>query len=749
MSKIEAVARYLVVLRPGTIKVDFIPTGIRPPLDATMLETWYGAMNRAFEEVDREIRQSSTEAVQSLSDATSLFRRCRELVDLAGRMANPLKFEEPFLRRVAVLWLEENPLPLGEAPLLSESETNRWRTTRSERAQLRTQDAIDWRAKYWRSLAKARESGDRERYDGCEELGISGSGRATILKVRQSAQRPNLVDLSNLKAFVAEHLLAYPRVAQYLDIPNRFENAVEPSMTFFFQALRGLGQCRAVVNWEAVDGGGLTSALTEAQLVLQTSQMQLDAMDSLFNQSLIQSFSLAFRQSLSDLLENGSSALSKLRRSLADLWWAQEVRFSIANKLSHRLVRAEDEELDDWQEAPPAGTGNWEVQWQGYERNYPGFFATSGTSHPNVTYLRLSLSGLIEAQRHRGLPESRVETVTHFDLQATLASLLFDEVQFACHFFDIDPEDLAEWVDRLGAVIYDELAQHTVQRLRVDRQRNAGLESAAHWVNSLIRNTDRAGAARKMKRILDQMEPKDPHHEELKAIQRSLDLLLLVEGGASLMRLLGVLGHSEYTKLTSWFTNSSIQEWEEPMAFQKYQQSITHLARAIGSVHGYPSVTVVTDGEEIHYHEYCHLDFDELRFPPLSKRAGREPILALLPALTEPLSNAFNYLETVSSLMPPDVKRERPPAIRLEIQDCRKSALPHILVKIGNRYFSNDLISPTGIAKAREFMKFAKVATIGEPQVESRGDGNYFWVPVFLHPQQLHQLIQATLRSNS
>jgi hypothetical protein len=41
-------------------------------------------------------------------------------------------------------------------------------------------------------------------------------------------------------------------------------------------------------------------------------------------------------------------------------------------------------------------------------------------------------------------------------------------------------------------------------------------------------------------------------------------------------------------------------------------------------------------------------------------------------------------------------------------------------------------------------MKIAKVATIGEPEIEERADGNYLWVPVFLHPQQLCQLIQSS-----
>src|SRR6185369_10059542 len=171
------------------------------------------------------------------------------------------------------------------------------------------------------------------------------------------------------------------------------------------------------------------------------------------------------------------------------------------------------------------------------------------------------------------------------------------------------------------------------------------LEGAAHWVNSLVRIAGRADAAKKVERAINTVGIDSKSRSALERAYQSLQLMILVEAGTGLLRLFGTLDHGDHHKLRDWFTETSKSEWEKPVALQKYQNSVVHLARAIGSAFGHPQVSAMIGADEISYTDYCALDLDELRFPPLSKQEkGNEPILAILPALTEPLSNAIMYM---------------------------------------------------------------------------------------------------------
>ena len=188
--------------------------------------------------------------------------------------------------------------------------------------------------------------------------------------------------------------------------------------------------------------------------------------------------------------------------------------------------------------------------------------------------------------------------------------------------------------------------------------------------------------------------------------------------------------------MRKWFTETSRLEWEKPTAFEKYQKSVTHLARAIGGARGHIRIDIVVQGEKTEYTTGCELDLDELRFPPLAKgEKVNEPILALLPALTEPLENALNYLDKRRQL-----GSDTP--IRIEIEDLRHTDAPCILVNIGNRFFDEDeLPERHGLARAQQLMEITEVATISEGEKREVEGVLYYFVPVRLHPQRLAEAI--------
>lgn len=731
MREVSAPAHFLLLLRPGVTKVDFIAVADADQSHLASLDECRRVLDQAYEDVLNGIKLQSSGYIVELSSTEALFTLCRELVALARSLEPNLDLVKD-LRAVAVRWLEEESLSLGDAPNLPLWNSERWRSSANQQAPLRFQDAIDWYAGHKNFVDRVKFAADL----AYEVIGATRNN-PTILKVPMSASRPNIVTLANLKVFLAEHLLAYDQSASNGQ-PFQTNTDESSGLTFFILPIKGLGQFRAAIDWVGVDGYKMNSDKTQQKLLEQASTLQRLGLESLFTQSLIQSFSTSLRQAFSETREGETKSSDALYQAFADLWWANEVRFYKNDQLQNCLIRAEEEDDTTWiasSEAQPP----WNVRWVGYEGSCKGFLATCGRGHPDVTYLRLNLLSFANLANDTNRKISRLlasSALSLSDLEKTITELPFDEVLFACYFFEPLPEDLAEWVDQLGDAVVTVLLEQTIQRTKIVRSRAKTVERLAHWLNGLMRSVGRAGAANNLRQAMKQVADNDAALRLLNQVGNSLQLMVLAEAGTSLFRLYGTIDEGDFKHLQKWFTPTSRLEWEKPAAFQKYIQSITHLARAIGAARGHKRIDVVVQGKKTEYDTGCELDLDDLRFPPLAKgEKVNEPILALLPALTEPLENALNYLhkrEWLGSEIP----------IRIEIEDRRQSESPCILVNIGNRFFEDDeLPERHGLARAQELMQITELATIEKGEKRDVEGVLYYFVPVCLHPQRLAEEI--------
>ena len=733
MREISAPAHFLLLLKPGVTKIDFIAVADADQSQLASLNECRQVLDAAYSDVLAEIKRQNEEHSVDLSKPEVLFGLCHQLVTAAKERAPHLNLDEHLVREVAVRWLEEESLSLGDAFSLPVRNPERWRSSPNHQAQLRFQDAIDWYAGHRCSVDRARFANDA----GYSEVGATRSN-PTILKVPMSASRPNIVTLANLKVFLGEHLLAYDQFASSMH-PSP-ASAESSSLTFFFLPIKGLGQFRAAIDWVGVDGYKMNSLKIEHQLMEQASTLQQLGLESLFTQSLIQSFSTSLRAAFSEMQEGESASSSvALCQPFADLWWANEVRFYKDGQLQNRLLRAEGENDTTWI-GSTALQPRWNLSWDSYDGSCRGFLATSGMGHPDLTYIRLNLSSFAKPSNDTNRRINRLlsnSALGFRDLEKTIADLPFDEVLFACYFFEPLKEDLAEWVDQLGDAVVTVLLEQTIQRTKIVRSRAKTVERLAHWLNGLMRSVGRAGAANNLQHAMKLVgRDNDTALQLMNEVDNSLQLMVLAEAGTSLFRLYGTIDEGDFSHLRKWFTETSRLEWTRPAAFEKYEKSITHLARAIAGARGHKRIDVVVAGTKREYTTSCKLDLDEVRFPPLAKgEKVNEPILSLLPALTEPLENALNYLDKKRKL-----GSDTP--IRIEIEDLRHSESPCILANIGNPFFEEDeLPERHGLARAQELMEIVDLATISEGEKREVDGVTYYFVPVRLHPQRLVEAI--------
>jgi hypothetical protein len=732
MRRVEAAAHFLLLLRPGTTKLDFIAPGDSQNLDPPLLDQYQQIMDRAFDVKYREIVRDRKNVLSDLSNPQALFDLCGEIVEATRKALPKGDISGEYLSAVAGRWLEETPLLLGDVPESNARAATRWRSEPAGRAQLRFQDALDWCAGYRYSLDAAR-SDNYDRFRDYTKL-LS----ETVIKVPLSASRPNLVTVDNLKVILAEHMLAYQTYTKSF--------ARDSGLTFFFQPLKGLGQYRAAIDWVTVESaGGGPSHQTESRLNKEASPLQQRALELLFNQSLLRYFISSLRQALNNWEPGNEESSHNLRRAFADLWWANEVRFYRRGKFRNRLIRAESERDLSWNTSTVEGQA-WITSWSAFRGRYREFLTTSGKRHPDLTYIRLNLGALVDPEKAESELQQllREASMTRRDLSDAVAILPFDEVVFACYFVQPEEEDYSVWVDQLASSILRNLIEQMRQRRRIAQSRAEALEGAAHWINSLMRVSGREEAVNLIDRVIGDLDNDKPWDIESRTrlikVRRSLVLQVLPESGTGVYRLIGMLRSESYEKLRNWFTETSKELWERPEAFDQYQRSITHLARAIGSALGHPDIIVRANGNETHYIGDCVLDTYELQFPPLSKaETDTEPVLALLPALTEPLTNAILYLEKIEQRVRTDYG-ELP--IKLVIEDHRPS---HILVKIGNPYFgTNEAPSLPGVSMTRRLMAYTNLADIDDRiEIAKENGQRYLWVSVRLHPQRLAELIET------
>lgn len=734
MRVIEAPAHFLLVLRPGVTKLDFIAVANRNHAEMGSLDDYQRLMDLAFEEIQNEIKPGPDRSLPELSNTSSLFKLCHDVVTRAKTLEPRLEFSDQHVRAVAVRWLEQETLSLGKMLDSGEGVSARWRVEPNHQPFLRFQDAIDWYAKHDCSLPDARHD-NPNRY--VKDYGECGSGPyKTILIVPNSANRPNIVNHSNLKVFLAEHLLAYDQYVLHLGTTHADEPDGEPGLTFFLLPIKGLGQYRAAIDWVGIDGYKTNSEKIDGALSKQASKLQRLGLESLFTQSLIRSFSTSSRQAFSEAKE-GSKSSDGLYQAFADLWWANEVRFHKAGQLQKRLVRAEGEDDTTWA-APTNEPLSWSPGWSNYGGSFKGFLATAGNGHPELTYIKLDLSSFTNPANNTDNKIAQLlesSQLVYRDLEKTVEALPFDQVVFACYFFQPVEEDLAEWVDQLADSVVSILIEQTIQRTKIVRSRAKTLERAAHSLNGIMRSVGRVAAMDNLKLAMDRLEAGHQSLESLSRVSDSLQLMVLVEAYLGLLRLYGTIDAGDYAHLQKWFDESSRAVWKMPTAFAEYCKSISHLVHTIGNARGHKVIRVLAAGKEIENGGNCALDLDDVRFPPLSKAEKmNEPILALIPAITEPFDNSLKHCEKKGRL-----GRETP--IRVEIEDRRQSEAPSILVNIGNPFEGGDLPSTRGLVRAQELMEFTELATIGTGELKDVDGETYYFVPVHLHPQRLAERI--------
>src|SRR5215510_489040 len=148
MRRVEAAAHFLLLLRPGTTKLDFIAPCDSQNLDPPLLDQYQQIMDRAFDVKYREIVRDRKNVLSDFSNPQALFDLCGEIVEATGKVLPKGSLSGEYLSAVAGRWLEATPLLLGDVPESSARAATRWRSVLAGRAQLRFQDALDWCAGY-------------------------------------------------------------------------------------------------------------------------------------------------------------------------------------------------------------------------------------------------------------------------------------------------------------------------------------------------------------------------------------------------------------------------------------------------------------------------------------------------------------------------------------------------------------------------------------------------------------------------
>src|SRR5262245_48726407 len=85
MRRVEAAAHFLLILRPGTTKLDFFAPGDSQNLDLPLLDQYQQIMDRAFDVKYREIVRDRKNDLSDLCNPQALFDLCGEIVEATGK----------------------------------------------------------------------------------------------------------------------------------------------------------------------------------------------------------------------------------------------------------------------------------------------------------------------------------------------------------------------------------------------------------------------------------------------------------------------------------------------------------------------------------------------------------------------------------------------------------------------------------------------------------------------------------------
>ena len=126
MREISAPAHFLLLLKPGVTKIDFIAVADADQSHLASLDECRRVLDQAYEDLLAGIKREHS---VDLSNTEFLFALCRQVVTVARQLAPHLDLDEHLVRAVAVRWLEEESLSLGDAFNLPVSNPERWRSS--------------------------------------------------------------------------------------------------------------------------------------------------------------------------------------------------------------------------------------------------------------------------------------------------------------------------------------------------------------------------------------------------------------------------------------------------------------------------------------------------------------------------------------------------------------------------------------------------------------------------------------------
>jgi hypothetical protein len=708
---------------------------LSPPLGAILSSVSRASFFLYLDHVEHEVRfvglnQSSdpdpeaAEKIKAVLNGESIFTNGDDSENMHSRLFRLIRrllerdgFSATQLRGAAIHWLQSEGLSLGDlvATPKGQQKVPHWRGNNKERPLIRFQDAIDWAGRYGTNLKNMREV--RGDLTGYEKIG------ETVLRVPKAATRADLITTENLHIFLAEHIISLsPRL---LGRTSLDEQIINSDLTFYCLPLRGLGQWRAGLTWmerESSAAARRKQSPLAVTLNQQASLLAKSMFEELFTSLLLNSFGASMRETLALVPSNDEDYLDRLSEAFSLLWWSEEILFFQKGRCVQHLRREESGTL---RPVPnPQSLGLHPSEWSSDKTDgNEALLSLARDVDPLISYIKLNLKSLALTKEmpKRGWP--------------------FDEIHYRCYLFSENYLEIQRWADHLKQL----LEEHHLRLRALSNEGMKAYEGSAHLLKGSISITGYKDALNDLQQEYPDIEQVPP---ATRKAENSLSLFSILEGSTGLLRLVGILNRNEYERLTHWFSQDSLRQWDKEEALDDYVSSITHLARAIGSAMGRPAFDIQINGGEFQqYKDEIRFDPYELNFPPLSRARKDEPIFAILPALIEPLVNALSYLRDEAGGI--DKEDEQEP-IKIVIQDRRCFSdevtqdaqpsseiirLPHILVQIGNRCLSRLNVEPSGINTTRQLLERTQLATIGKGEY----DGEYWWVPVLLHPKELYK----------
>jgi len=569
------------------------------------------------------------------------------------------------------------------------------------RARLRFQDALEFAA----SGLDAVKNDDDSTHD------YRQLSEGTVLCVPCYVERPLLIVPETRPTFVAEYVYWLRRRSMEHLYHSR-------GLDLYFLPLRGLGQRRASAVWlEAT----VDSAMMHDRL-LPVNAALCRALEALYSATILDEFLLsAFRT------EQARLGSGRVEEAFKSLWWADELAFFREGQFRRGFLRDDNA----MRETGPSALTH-ALKRQSQQDSF--LVATPVDGSPELTRVVLYLRRLSAV-----VPSTSPEVI-----DAICRLVGFDEVHFVCPFFDTEDFATSRWDEQLAERI-GRMAESL--RAAAKGERTAAYESIGHTLKTAVQLTGWRGWHQSLRELARSHEDQ-ADSLVLNGAANALALFSLAEGLGGLVRLIGILDNDEKLRALDkqgWVDPTLLTAWQEgdtDAILKAYFATVQEVARIVCLGVGWPTLQLrccQSPGDASEYnwtydaaaeaHEV--LNVNTLSTPPF--RAGSDGVVAVLPALLEPMRNAV-------TAMGQSRKRglSTTTALRVELE----ADLPgSVIVRVGNTLPNGEKAPPgmpPGLRTTAALLGLARVASFREPRVESTGTRErVFWIDVDLHPVDL------------